>query len=60
MLFTPDLFIVGGGVSKESENFLPLLKLSTPIIPAKLLNRAGILGAAYLARKAVEAHKHDK
>lgn len=48
-LFTPDLFIVGGGVSKHAEEFLPLLKLSTPIIPALLLNNAGILGAAALA-----------
>lgn len=54
MLFSPDLFIVGGGVSKEAENFLPLLNLKTPIIAAKLQNRAGIFGAAYLARKASE------
>jgi len=49
MLFSPELFIVGGGVSKSYEKFLPLLKLRTPIIPAKLFNRAGILGAARLA-----------
>lgn len=44
--FSPDLFIVGGGVSKEYESFLPLLKLRTPIVPAELRNNAGILGAA--------------
>jgi polyphosphate glucokinase len=49
MLFSPELFIVGGGVSKSYEKFLPLLKLRTPIVPAKLLNRAGIMGAARLA-----------
>jgi len=49
MLFSPDLFIVGGGVSKSHELFLPLLDLKTPIVPAKLRNNAGILGAAALA-----------
>ena len=48
-LFHPDLFIVGGGVSKEYKDFLPLLKLDTPIVPAALRNNAGILGAAALA-----------
>jgi polyphosphate glucokinase len=50
-LFTPDLFIVGGGVSKHHENFLPLLHLNTRIIPAVHRNNAGILGAAALAVK---------
>ena len=50
-LFTPDLFIVGGGVSKEHEFFLPLLKLKTPIVPATLKNNAGIIGAARVASK---------
>jgi len=48
-LFTPDLFIVGGGVSKHYESFLPLLDLKTPIVPAVHRNNAGILGAAALA-----------
>lgn len=50
MLFTPELFIVGGGVSKSHEKFLPLLTLRTPIVPATLLNQAGILGAAALTQ----------
>jgi polyphosphate glucokinase len=49
-IFSPDLFVVGGGVSKSSEKFLPLLQLATPIVPAKLRNNAGIIGAAALAR----------
>ena len=53
-LFTPDLFIVGGGVSKSHEQFLPLLELNTPIVPAKMRNNAGILGAAALAVKKPE------
>ena len=48
-LFHPDLFIVGGGVSKHYKEFLPLLRLDTPIVPATLRNNAGILGAAALA-----------
>ena len=50
-LFTPDLIIVGGGVSKQHEEFLPMLKLNTPIVPALKRNNAGILGAAALAKK---------
>jgi polyphosphate glucokinase len=50
-LLTPDLFIVGGGVSKEYEAFVPLLKLKTKIVPATNRNSAGILGAAYWAKK---------
>ncbi len=48
-IFSPDLFIVGGGVSKTADDFLPLLKLDTPIVPAVHRNNAGILGAAALA-----------
>jgi polyphosphate glucokinase len=45
-LFWPDLIIVGGGISKKSEKFLPRLTLSCEIVPAQLLNEAGIVGAA--------------
>lgn len=48
-LFAPDLFVVGGGVSKHHAQFLPLLELTTPIVPAVHRNNAGILGAASLA-----------
>ena len=50
-LFWPDLFIIGGGISKESEKFIPLLKLETPVVTAQFLNEAGIVGAALAARK---------
>ena len=49
-IFSPDLFVVGGGVSKSADKFLPLLDLQTPIVPAMLRNNAGIIGAAALAR----------
>ncbi len=48
-LFWPDLIVVGGGVSKKAEKFLPQLKLKSQIVAAKLLNTAGIVGAAWLA-----------
>lgn len=48
-LFTPDLFIVGGGVSKNADKWVPLLELNTPVKAAQLLNDAGIVGAAIAA-----------
>jgi polyphosphate glucokinase len=48
-LFSPDLLIVGGGVSKHADKFLPRLDLQTPIVPAVHRNNAGIIGAAALA-----------
>ena len=48
-LFSPDLIIVGGGVSKHADEFLPLIDIETPLVPAALRNNAGILGAAALA-----------
>ena len=53
MLFSPTLFIVGGGVSKKHDKFLPLLTLETPIVPAQLFNDAGIVGAAVAAHALV-------
>ena len=49
-LFWPDLFIVGGGISKEHDKFLPLLTVEVPVVPAQLLNEAGIIGAAMAAQ----------
>nr|WP_181310069.1 ROK family protein [Nocardioides campestrisoli] len=51
-LFTPELFVVGGGVSQQSEEFLPLIEIETEIVPATLRNRAGIIGAALAASRA--------
>lgn len=50
-ILSPDLFVVGGGVSKNSEKFLPLLNLRTPIVPAEHRNNAGIIGAAALGAR---------
>jgi len=48
-LFQPDLFIVGGGVSRKADKFLPHIEIRTRIVPATLLNNAGIIGAALAA-----------
>lgn len=50
-IFSPDLFIIGGGVSKKSHKFLPLIETKAKIVPAKLLNEAGIIGAAYAVKE---------
>lgn len=42
-VLSPDLFIVGGGVSKHADEFLPLLSLNTPMVPAVHRNNAGIM-----------------
>jgi polyphosphate glucokinase len=50
-LFTPDLFIVGGGVSKKFERFAPYLQTRAEIVSAQLQNDAGIVGAAMAAKE---------
>ncbi|MBN1217874.1 MAG: ROK family protein [Anaerolineae bacterium] len=53
-LFSPDLFIIGGGVSKKHEKFIPLLHTQAEVVPAQMLNEAGIIGAARAARSLVK------
>jgi polyphosphate glucokinase len=55
-LFSPDLFIIGGGISKKAEKFFPFLTTKTEVIivPAQMRNEAGIIGAAYLAHVATQ------
>lgn len=50
-LFGPAAFIVGGGISRKHEKWVPLLTLDTPVVPAQLRNQAGIIGAAMAAQK---------
>lgn len=54
-LFSPSLFVIGGGVSKNSEKFLPYLELRTPVEIAALRNNAGIVGAALWAQQCRDA-----
>ena len=56
--FWPDLMILGGGVSKKSEKFLPLLTLQTEVVAAQMLNNAGIVGAALAALPRGPARRH--
>ncbi|MFD7921245.1 polyphosphate--glucose phosphotransferase [Streptomyces sp. NPDC059740] len=53
MLFSPDLFVLGGGVSRKADKFLPHIEeVKAEILPARLQNNAGIVGAAMAARQA--------
>lgn len=45
-LFNPSAFVVGGGISRKADKWVPLLTVDTPVVPAQLRNRAGIVGAA--------------
>ncbi|MBO0855572.1 MAG: ROK family protein [Nocardia sp.] len=45
-LFSPSVFVAGGGISREAEQWIPLLANRTPVVPAHLRNTAGIVGAA--------------
>lgn len=49
-LFWPDLFIIGGGISKQSDKYIPLLGIKTPVVTAQFLNEAGIVGSALAVR----------
>jgi polyphosphate glucokinase len=51
-LFSPELIVVGGGVSKSWDKFGPLIDIETEIVPATLQNKAGIIGAALVATRA--------
>jgi polyphosphate glucokinase len=55
-LLWPDLIVVGGGVSRKADKFLPLLHLRAPIVAAQLQNSAGIIGAAWLAKNHPGTH----
>ncbi len=48
-LLSPELFILGGGVSKKHEKFVPHFTNDTPVVPAEMRNQAGIVGAALAA-----------
>ena len=53
-IFSPEVFVVGGGVSKHSEKWFGYLDVSTEIVPASLANGAGIVGAALAAATPVD------
>jgi len=49
LIVSPDLIILGGGTSKDWEEFKEYISIETPVIPAELQNHAGIIGAAAAA-----------
>ncbi|MFZ4583867.1 MAG: polyphosphate--glucose phosphotransferase [Acidimicrobiia bacterium] len=55
-LLWPDLIVLGGGVSKKADKFIPLLDVRTPVVPAELRNEAGIVGAALASAR--QRHFH--
>ena len=57
-LLSPDLFILGGGISKDFDSYHKYLKVETPVTPAKLLNNAGIVGAAGYAHRRIIGMGH--
>lgn len=56
----PDLIIIGGGASKKDDLYMPFLKSRAKIVPAKLLNEAGIIGAAMYAKYRSKALNKEK
>jgi polyphosphate glucokinase len=46
--------IVGGGISKQHDEFLPLIETKVKLVPAESRNNAGIIGAAFLAKKRLQ------
>jgi polyphosphate glucokinase len=56
-LVWPDLFVVGGGVSKNPDPWLPLVECRTPLVPARLRNKAGIVGAALQAERELASRR---
>ena len=57
MLLSPDLIVVGGGISKKHAEFLPRLDLRARVVPATLRNAAGIVGAAAMAASDAKRRK---
>jgi polyphosphate glucokinase len=55
MLLWPDLIIVGGGISRKAKKFIPRIKLHATVVPARMRNEAGIIGAALHASA---PHRH--
>ena len=53
-LIWPELIILGGGVSKNADKYVPRLTVRPPVVPAQLRNDAGIIGAAVIAAESAE------
>ena len=58
-LIWPDLIILGGGISKKHDQFVPNLNVQAEVVPALMLNEAGIIGAALAAKSLVSISKEN-
>ena len=56
LIIAPDLILLGGGTSKDFDEFKKYIKIDTPVIPAELQNHAGIIGAAAAAVHTLPEH----
>ena len=54
-LFWPDLIVLGGGASKKLDKFAARITVRTPVVPARFLNQAGMIGAALFAEEKLKA-----
>ena len=54
-LFWPDLIVLGGGASKKLDKFAARITVQTPVVPARFLNQAGMIGAALFAEEKLKA-----
>ena len=57
-LFWPDLIVLGGGASKKLDQFAARITVQTPVVPARFLNQAGMIGAALFAEEKLQAAGH--
>jgi len=57
-LFWPDLIVLGGGASKKLDQFAARITVRTPVVPARFLNQAGMIGAALFAEEKLKAAGH--
>ncbi|KTR81586.1 ROK family protein, partial [Leucobacter chromiiresistens] len=53
-ILNPDRFVLGGSISKAADSYLPFPGVTVPVVPARLRNNAGIIGAARLAAEALD------
>lgn len=59
-LVWPDLIIIGGGASSKGDKFFPKLTTKAKVVPAKLMNEAGIVGAAMVSKYYIKLEQRDK
>jgi len=59
-LIWPDKIIIGGGASKKGDKFFPHLTTKAKVVPARLMNEAGIVGAAMVSKYYNKLEKENR